>query len=309
MFDLINRLTKISPRFGHDEAKAAEVITDTLKALKIPYKEEPFDSSGPRMVKAELFADDMPVPCIGSSMASGEIKDGKYLISAFGYAGEKRPYNICYSPITDEISVVDFFNEPSVTISRKSVVTLVMADKVRGRVEVEEEKFKAENILVGNGDNPETIVIAHYDSIVGDGAVDNAGAVATVMEAIKLRPEILHNNLVVFAGNEEISYDNYKTRSGYGFRAFESEHGEQLKAARQIIVIDGIGVGHPAFVQTGLNWVLQVKMLDEIRGRVFWLQNDQSEVLKYFHTKADVVDNLQEEYLKEATTALVKRLG
>lgn len=309
MFEIINKLTKISPRYGHDEMRAAKIITDELKSLRVQFKEELFETSVPRIIKAELYADNISISCVGSSLVSGEIKNSNYLVSAFGYTGEKHPYNINYSPITDEISVIDFYRVPALTISRNSVVQVVMAKNVKGSVEVKEERFTTENILAGNMSNPENIVFAHYDSIIGDGALDNAAAISIMVGSIKLKPEILQNTLMVFAGNEEVSYDGYKTKSGYGFRVFESFHGDVIKNSKQIIVIDGIGVSVPSFVQTGLDWVLQMKMLDEIRNRVCWLQNDQSEVLKYFHTKADVVGNLQERYLKEAQSALIKRIS
>ena len=309
MFDIVSKLTKISPRYGRDEMKAARVIVDELKSLQTQYKEEPFETSVPRVIKAELFADNVFIPCIGSSLASGEIKTGQYLISAFGYTGENPPHRISYSPVTDEISVVDIYKEPSVTISRNSVVQIVMAKEVKGTVEVKEERFTTENILVGNINNPQNIIIAHYDSIIGDGALDNAAAIAVLVEVIKSNPKILQNTLIVFAGNEEVSYDDYKTKSGHGFRVFESAHESVLKNAKQIIVIDGIGVTTPSFTQKYIDWVIQIKMLDEIRNKVYWLQNDQGEVLKYMHTKADVAGNLQEKYLKEAQTTLIERLS
>jgi hypothetical protein len=62
---------------------------------------------------------------------------------------------------------------------------------------------------------------------------------------------------------EEISFDNYKTRSGYGFRVFESEYGKLLTACKRIIVIDGIGIGNPSFLQDKLRWTFQVKMIEK----------------------------------------------
>jgi hypothetical protein len=309
MFDVINKLTEISPRYGHREIEAAKIITDELKSLNIGYVEEPFESAVPKVIKAELIADGKYIPCLGSSLISGIIKDGKFLISGFGYTGEQHPYNICYSPITDEISVIDIAKEPSLTISRNSVIEIVMANKVNGLIKVEKEKFTTKNIMVGNTVKPENIVFAHFDSIVGDGASDNGAAIAVLLEIVKIKPEILKNTLIVFAGNEEVSYDSYKTKSGYGFRVFELAYGELLQKAKQIIVIDGIGLGSPSFVQTGLDWVLQVKMLGQIRDKVFWLQNDQSEVLKYFHTQADTVDKLHENYMQEALMALITKIS
>ena len=291
MFDIINKLTQISPRYGPRELEAAKIITDELKTLGVDYTEEPFETAVPKIIKAELFADDIPIPCLGSSLTSGEISNGDFLISTFGYSGEKRPYSINYSPVTEEICVGYYYNEPSVSISRNSIAQIVMAKNVVGTIEVEKEVFTSKNILVGNINNPTNIVIAHYDSIIGNGAIDNAAAIALLLELFKTKPEVLQNTLFVFAGNEEVSYDNYETNSGYGFRVFESSHGNLLTKAKQVIVIDGVGIGSPLFSQNRLDWVLQLKMLDDIKDKVFWLQNNQSEVLKYFHTKADTVDN------------------
>jgi len=242
-------------------------------------------------------------------LVSGKIENGDHLISAFGNSGENHPFNISYSPITDEISVVDIYRQPSVTISRSSVIQIVMAKEVWGSVKVDREYFTSANILVGNLVNPQTIVIAHFDSMfVGKGALDNAAAISIMFEIIKNDPKIIENNLLIFTGNEEVSYDNYITKSGYGFRKFEERHIDILKNCKQIIVIDGIGVSDASFSQNGLDWVLQVKCLDEIRNKVFWLQNDQSEVLKYFHTKADTIKVIQEKYLQQAFLSLTDKL-
>ncbi len=309
MLEIIQKLSDIAPRYGIGETKAGEVIIRQLEVSGITYLKESFKSSVPYFVKAELFADDIAIECLGSSLVSGKIENANHLISAFGNSGENHPFNISYSPITDEISVVDIYREPSVTISRKSVVQIVMAKEVWGEVIVEKQDFETANILVGNTQNPKSIVIAHYDNLfVGKGALDNAGAVVIMFEIIKNDPKIIENNLFVFSGNEEVSYDDYKTKSGYGFRKFEEKHFDILKNCWQIIVIDGIGVSDASFSQNGLDWVLQVKCLDEIRNKVFWLQNDQSEVLKYFHTKADTIENISEKYLQQAYLRLFDKI-
>lgn len=308
MIDFIKKLTSISPRYGVDEMKGAKVITDELGKLNINFVEEKFESAVPRITKAELFADDVAVPCVGSGAVSGVIPDGKYLVSSFGYSGEEVPYNISYSPFTDEISVADVSKVPSMTISRKNVAKIIFAKDVHGLIEVNEEKFATENILVGNLVDPGNIVFAHFDSIIGPGALDNAAAVAVMFESIIDNPELLKNNLFIFAGNEELSYDDYKSRSGHGFREFEILHSELLKNAKQIIVIDGVGVGTPNYSQIGLNWVLQLKMLAEIKSKVFWMQNDQGLVLQNYHSSSDTVDRLNPKFLDEAKELLINKL-
>jgi hypothetical protein len=49
-------------------------------------------------------------------------------------------------------------------------------------------------------------------------------------------------------------------------------------------------------------------MLDKIREKVFWLQNDQTPVLQYFHTVDDKDEILKEEYLLAAESKLKHKL-
>jgi hypothetical protein len=308
MLGFVAEFCKISPRLGRKEAEAAKIVEKKLVDFNVPFVRQFFKSAVPLCLKAELKADGELIPCLGSSLVSGQIPNAKYLVSAFGYSGEKKPYNINYNPITDEISVVDFYPFPSVTISRQSLMKVFMAKKVSGKVRVRKEFFESRNILIGNLKNPENIVFSHYDSVIGDGALDNAGAVAVMLSTIVTKRALLKNTLFVFAGNEEISYDSYKTKSGYGFRVFEAKYGELLVNCRKIIVIDGVGISKPSYSQQGLSMVFQVRMLDKIKNKVFWLQNDQTKVLRFFHTKADTVHNLRERYLQAVQRFLINKL-
>lgn len=304
---LIKNLTDIGPRFAEKEIQAAKIIEKLLASRKISFVAQPFSSEVPVCIKAELKADGKKIDCLGSSMVSGEIPNGDYLISHFGYSG-KTPFNIAYSPVTDSISVVDHFKVPSVSISRKDVIKIIMAKNIKGIVEVKRTRINTENILVGNINNPNNIVFAHFDSIIGRGAVDNAGSVAIMMNCLVNNQDLLKTTLFNFSGNEEIAYDDYKL-SGYGFRVFEQKYGYLLKTAKKIIVMDGLGVGEPSFTQNGLDWVLQVKMLDQIREKVYWLQNDQTSVLQYFHTLNDDDEILKESYLLAAENLLKQKLS
>ena len=308
MIDFIKILCRISHRFGKKETEAAEVIEHELSSHKIPFHKQPFKTAVPICIKAELKADGRNVPCLGASLISGSIPDGKYIISAFGYSGERNPYNINYNPVSDQISVIDFSRVPSVTVSRLAIPKLVMAKKVTGRVVVNKQVFTSQNMLLGNSKNPKNIVFAHYDSVVGDGALDNAGGVSVMLNAFLEKPELLDRTLFVFAGNEEVSYDDYKNKSGFGFRVFESQYSHLLSNSEMIIVIDGVGIGEPLFSQNALQWALQVKILDKIKDKVFWLQNDQRKVFQLLHTKGDTVDHLEEKHLEAACNALVKKL-
>ena len=150
---LLNKLTDIGPRYAEKEMQAAKIIEGWLSSINISFISQPFITEVPVCTKAELVVDNEKIDCLGSSICSGEIPDGKYLISHFGYSG-KTPYNIAYSPITDDISVVDHYKVPSISISRKDVVKVIMAKNVKGIVNVKRTKIDTENILVGNIENP-----------------------------------------------------------------------------------------------------------------------------------------------------------
>lgn len=303
---LLTKLTEIGPRYADKEMVAAKIIGNELNSNSIPFITQPFSAEVPICTKANLTADGENILCVGSTLISGEIPDGEFLISHFGYSGDT-PYNIAYSPVTDNISVVDHFKVPSVTISRKDIIKIIMAKEIRGAVEVERKEISTENILVGNVQEPQNIVFAHFDSIIGDGAVDNAGSVTAMMGCILNNRSLLNSTLFIFSGNEEMAYDDYKL-SGYGFRVFEAEYSKLLEKTRKILVLDGVGVGEPALTQNGVDWVLQLKMLDKIRGKVFWLQNDQTPVLQYFHTTEDTKDIIEDKYLLEAENLLKHEL-
>lgn len=303
---LIKQLTDIGPRYAEKEIQAAQLIENWLSLLKIKFITQSFYSEVPVCEKANLKADGHEIKCLGSTMLSGKILSGDYLVSHFSNSGTT-PYNIAYSPITDSISVVDHYQVPSVTISRKDVIKIIMAKNVKGEVKVKKTKINSENILVGNINNPRNIVFAHFDSIIGRGAVDNAGSVAIMMNCLANNQDLLKTTLFNFSGNEEIAYDSYKL-SGYGFRVFEKQYGNLLKRANKIIVMDGLGVGKPSFTQNSLNWVLQVKMFDKIREKVFWLLNDQTQVLQYFHTLKDNDDILKLDYLLAAEELLKQKI-
>ena len=292
MIDFIKKLTSISPRYGVDEMKAAKIITDELTKLNIPFSEEPFESAVPRVTRAELLADGVAVPCIGSTFKSGSINNINQIHS---------------SPHTDGISVMTFYDDPSVAVSRLSIPILSSVKIISGQVNVTAEKFTTENILVGNIINPKNIVFVHFDSVIGPGAIDNAAGVSMIFEIIKANSKLLKNNLFVFAGNEEISYDPVDYDS-HGYRVFESLHQDILKSASQIIVVDGIGVSSPSLTQEGFNQVFCLTNLSDYKSKCFWLQNDQSLVLQNYHSLSDTIQNIQETYLVEAKELLIQKI-
>ncbi|MDO8509561.1 MAG: M28 family peptidase, partial [bacterium] len=284
MIDFIKKLTIISPRYGIDEMKGAKIITDELAKLNINFVGEKFESSVPRIDRAELFADGVEIPCIGCSFKGGEIRSIE---------------QIHFNENTDEICLMSFHDEPAIAVSRLSMPIIKTAKNIVGKVEVNAEKFTTENILVGNFNNPTSIVFAHFDSVVGPGAVDNAAAVAMLIEVINQNNSLLEKNLFVFAGNEEVSYDGDDYDS-HGFRVFESLHQEIIKSTKQLLVIDGIGASSPEFTQDSMNQVFVLKDSSTYQAKYYWMKNDQKEIMKYYHSVGDTVDKINPKFLDEA---------
>ncbi|NMB57385.1 hypothetical protein GYA19_05635 [Candidatus Beckwithbacteria bacterium] len=281
---LLKQLLLIGPRCADKEIVAVKIIADYLESLKITYKLQTFNSFFPLCENKRLIVDHEEISCLGSSLVSGTIPNNQFLFSHLGSIPDNLPYNLAYSPLTDEISVVDHFEVPSLTISRNDILKILMAKEIKGEIKVRKQKFDSANILVGNLTKPKNIIFAHFDSIIGQGASDNAAAILVLVNLITQNVNILTNSLFVFCGNEEMSYDSYK-KSGYGFRVFESIYSQILKSCQKVYVLDGLGITEPAFSQKGLDWVLQLKMLSQIEQKISGFRVIKIKLCNFFTLK------------------------
>lgn len=300
----LTELCDLGPRYADNEIKAAKLIESKLTAIGINFTVQSFKTTVPVCTSVELMADGEAIPCQSSSMVSGVIPDAQYVISHFGFVGAETPYNIAYNPLSISPSSSDHYDVPSITVAASSLSKILMAKQVRGQVQVKKSIVDSENILVGNIDNPQNIIFAHYDSIIGRGAMDNAGSVVMMMQFVEQNPHLLTHNLFVFAGNEELSYDKF-CKSYYGFRVFENKYKKQLFAANKIIVIDGIGIDPPLYSQEWLDWVFYIKNFDALKNNIFWLQTDQEKAFKYGHTHDDIEALINWNYLTDASQLLL----
>ena len=213
---------------------------------------------------------------------------------------------IIFNPVSHGVCLQMYKTTPTVAINRDSVVQLVMANNIRGEVVVENLTYQTENILVGNITNPRKAIFAHYDSIVGDGAIDNAGSVEVVIQTIISNKNLLENNLFVFAGSEEESVSSHNGL--YGFEIFNRNYGHLLDNASEILVLDGVGISEPSFISDHFDWVFYVPEGNKTR-KILWMQNDQTEVMKYYHSSLDTIDHLKQEYLDQAKELLLKQVN
>lgn len=302
--DLLKGLVSISPRRGANEQIAAKLIKNYLEKEGIEYKSQLFTTDIPVEVKAELVADGENIPCLASSFVSGQISSKAPIVNFYGAEGLTEA--IHFNPISHGICLQAYFDYPSVTINRDDVVKLLLAKEYHGLAEVERRTFDSENIIVGNTSNPEIVIIVHYDSIVGSGAIDNGAAVQTVYDLITEQSFLLSKCMFLFAGSEE---ESISSKSGcYGFTVFEKEYLPILLKSKEIIVIDGVGVSNTSFTNDHLDWAYCPDNLDKLGSKIFWMLNDQSEVMKYYHSTLDTLDKIDPLMVEKAEKALLERI-
>jgi hypothetical protein len=296
----IKDLTSIVPRRGLSESIATDLIKKYLTQNGIPFNIQEFKAIIPITKKAELFVDNKQIPCIGASFKSGILDKSTKIMSSFDSVSE--PSMIIFNPISLGICLQSYKGIPTVAIDRENIVDLVMGNEIRGEVIVQEFEFTSQNILVGNTNNPNKIIFAHYDSIVGAGAVDNAASVDVLMQIIINDGSLLNNNLIVFAGSEEESISSHE--GFYGFEMFDKKYSNLIDNASEILVLDEVGIGEATFTNDHLDWVFGISRLESISNKVYWMQNDQSLVMKYYHTELDTLNILSTDYINQARQLL-----
>lgn len=304
----IKTLISFSPRQLAGEKKTANFIIDYLKKNKIPYFLEPFFTKIPLVKKAVLFGDGKKIACRGTSFVSGKIEGKSNLISSLIDSKYFLTYpNINFNPQCQTISLSNFYFAPALAVDKKGLWQILKMKKVFGLVEVESKKHQSFNILVGNKISPKNIVFAHYDSIE-TGATDNASGTAVLMKTILFQPQLLRNNLFVFSGNEELSYDK-PTYWGHGYRIFEKEHKKILRNSRQILVLDCLGNGKTKIFNDEQFKHLAFPVADKsLKKKISVIFGDLDKLMIVYHSKADDLSQLKENYLEEAHNLLIKKI-
>ncbi len=177
---------------------------------------------------------------------------------------------------------------------------------------VEKQKQTTYQILVGDRKNPKNIIFSHFDS-VGTGAVDNATGTALMVELILSSPELLRDNLFVFDGNEEISYD-HPVYWGRGYRNFEQKYPKQVERAQQLLVIDCIGY-HKTQVLNGktnstiVKLAFPIKHIEKYSGKIKLITSDYDKLMSVYHSDLDDGEMIEEKYMKEAMEVVRGELG
>jgi len=308
MMDFIAQLTSLGERQREVELQARDMIVSLLQKQGVSYQVQDFSSRIPKYGKAELVADGVSLPMLPNCFVGGDIEGKDHLISSLLSAAIVEP-NINFNPHCDVIAKSDHYFAPAVAIQKSDVQTILDAKDVRGYVEVEPVDMTLSNILVGNTTDPKTIMFCHYDSL-GPGAVDNASGTAVLLDLILTYPETLDTILYVIAGNEEISYDQ-PTYWGRGYRAFEEMYHDVLEHAEQIFVVDCVG-NAPTTIEQNIDIVnlgFPIVNLEKWKQHIFMFYGSMEELMTVYHSDADTVEKVQEEYLQECVSIIRKRLG
>ncbi|MFA5961305.1 MAG: M28 family peptidase [Parcubacteria group bacterium] len=304
----ISKLVSFAPRQLEGESKACDFLISVLKENSILFLLQKFKVAIPLTQNVSLLADGKRVKCEGCSFLSGEIKNNDVVISSLLSSSICQEISsISFNPRCEGISLKNYYFAPAICVSYKDISKIVKAKKIVGNVQVEKVSHQSANILVGNAKNPKAIFFAHYDSIK-KGAIDNASGVAVMMRVVLEKPEILKNNLFVFSGAEELSYDK-PIYWGSGFRAFELKYQKLIDGAKKIIVIDCVG-NDPTIVITDPSIVIlafPVKNLHKITKKTEIVTASLDKLMSVYHSDLDDGRGMGMNYLDEAFALLAKK--
>jgi len=302
----VKELLQFSPRQGRNEIKTKEFLIDYLENKQISYEIQGFETTIPTDIQAKLFVDNKKVACEGTTFIGGQITSKDYVISSLTSSQNFLDLpNINFNPECKNISQSNFYFAPAIAINRSDIKRVVMAKKILATIKVKKIDYASANILVGNQKSPKNIFIAHYDSIK-TGATDNASGVSVLMNMIISHPKLIQNNLFVFSGNEELSYDQ-PIYWGRGFRKFEEHYFGIMTKTKKIFVVDCVGNGPTSINQdrTIMTLGFPIKRLNGLFDKVFNVSGDIQKLMTVYHSDGDTLNQLKEKYLQECSNMLV----
>jgi len=306
MEEFLRRFTALGERQGDVEVRAREMIESILHDANISFEIQTFQTEIPRNINAQLLVDGEQIEAIGTSFMSGTISGKDSLISSM-ISSQRTLYdaNINFNPLAEAISRANHYFAPSLAIAKRDVQKVIDAKHVVGSVHVEPLAFESANILVGNIEDPEHVLFAHYDSL-GPGAVDNASGVAVMLSLI-FDDVDLDKILLVFTGNEELSYDR-PIYWGKGYRMFERDHRPCLRRAKKIFVIDSLGCGSVEIAQDKdlVRLAFPIEHIASYADKVFTVSSKYNDVMKTYHSDADIFEELHLQDISEAVKRLRK---
>lgn len=275
-----SELADMAPRRGEAERQAADYIQSEIKEN---VERQEYRVIYPKFEKYELKADGEELSCLPGGLESGNIDNKAVVNSVHNEQGDVNKPCITFNPFAKGISVTTFYQAPCLAVDPSDISKILEAEHIEGELRVTWRTEKSYNILVGNTENPEQVVMTHYDSLWG-GFIDNGFSVSLLINLIE---EIdLDRKLVVFAGSEELSQE-YPYHC-YGYRRFESKYNNALDSADEIVVVDSLGRGDQQIVKEGESLekaiVLSTK---KYQKKTVLLASTYGDVLDVYHSPLD----------------------
>jgi hypothetical protein len=304
---LIRELIKFSPRLGKNEQKTAKFIEKYLKENELPFVVEKFHTSYPKNIKTYLRVDGEEVGCKPTSFTDGKIKRKFQIVNSLIESGDGK--NINFNPKSEDLSLAQHYFSPSIAIGKDDLAKVKTGTEIEGSIDVDRTSYLSKNILVGNKNNPQYLIFAHYDCLE-TGATDNASGVSVMMGVIRENRDLLKNCLFIFSGNEEISYDrpNYW---GRGFRMFDKRHPKLFKEAKNILIVDCVG-NDKTKISKNKELVMEcfpIKNIGKLKDKIVVACASLKKLYEVYHSKGDTIEQLSETNLKQASKIVANFLG
>ncbi|MEJ2781165.1 hypothetical protein WIW89_09830 [Stygiolobus sp. CP850M] len=306
IIDIIKDLEKFSPRNNEESLnKTSNYIKENLQKAGIDFLDQYFYVPIPYDEGSYIILDNGG-KIIGkaNSFVSGSFEE-KNIYSSQNIKQEINIPHINYNQYYDAFSGVIFYDFPVINIKKSDLIKVVNSQKIEVYVNVKKTLIKTENILVGNVKNPKNIIFTHFDTIF-NGALDNSSGTATLLYGIINNKVNIKENLIVFSGCEELSYDK-PYYWGYGYRFFEYQYKEILEKSVKIIVYDMFGHSEPILTKEYIKEAFPI-MSEYLYDKSIQITESNKDWIKFYHSEADTIDKININYIKEALDLLLKNL-
>jgi hypothetical protein len=306
IIDIIKDLEKFSPRNNEESLnKTSNYIKENLQKVGIDFLDQDFSVPIPYDEGSYIILDNGE-KIIGkaNSFVSGSFEE-KNIYSSQNIKQEINISHINYNQYYDAFSGVIFYDFPVINIKKSDLIKVVNSQKIEVYVNVKKTLIKTENILVGNIKNPKNIIFTHFDTIF-NGALDNSSGTATLLYGIISNKINIKENLIVFSGCEELSYDK-QYYWGYGYRFFEYQYKEILEKSEKIIVYDMFGHSEPILTKEYIKEAFPI-MSEYLYDKSIQITESNNDWIKFYHSEADTIDKININYIKQALDLLLKNL-
>ncbi|MFA6099671.1 MAG: M28 family peptidase [Patescibacteria group bacterium] len=302
-------LVNLGERQGKNEKNAARFLKQSLRSFAIPFREQTFLTKVPVFRQISLMADGKRFSAMPTCFSNGLIRSKCAIFDAVSDmpTNLNEPF-IHFNSKCRAISRSIHSQGLSLAVSPEDAKIIRRSKMLKATVRVRSQKYQAINILVGNLRSPKKVIFGHYDSL-GPGAFDNASGIAVMLKTIIRDPGLLHDNLFVFAANEELSYDR-PDYWGHGYRIFEKKYLKLLQSAKQIVVVDGVG-NDKTKIDTSFSVLKEAFPLK--RWRTFFpktvtLYGNLRKMLNIYHSELDTMKAVKASYLRDAGDKLLSIL-